>query len=318
MIGDDARLNEDGQPYELPETTPLFFNDGFVFDEDYVSVASQMDAYSDSAVSRVTVIRDLTSKRTPEWVYVDFEDAATSVTGVVEAGNVRRSYLMGMYGKVLVLGGGQARTEDVPYEGEHGRLLRIRAVGKTLFICGMTGQLLARQRGSWRRIDGGLLGTGGLDFEDIDGTSPADLYAVGVEGIIWHFDGKRWRDLKSPTNQRLSNVRCVSKDEIYICGNSGILMRGSARSGWQLLAQDALNDNLWGLTIFGGKPYVASTGGIHFYDGKDLRQVDFGDLKLKSFNRLDACNSSLWSFGIKQIAWFDGHRWREVVCPANT
>lgn len=317
MSDTDGRLNEEGQPYELPETTPLFFNEGFVFDENYVSIAAQMDAYSNSAVSRVIKLLDVAINK-PDWVPVDFEDAATSVTGVSEAGDVRRSYYMGMYGKVLVWEGRTVHTEDVPYEEEHGRLLRIRAINKTILICGMTGQLLARQRGSWRRIDGGLLGTGGLDFEDIDGNSLTDLYAVGVEGIIYHFDGKRWRDLKSPTNQSLSNVRCVSEDEVYICGNSGILMKGSARRGWRFLAQDAIDDNLWGLAIYDHKPYVASTGGIHFFDGRTLKPVTFGSLDLKSFNRLDAGSSSLWSFGIKQVAWFDGRRWREVVCPANT
>jgi hypothetical protein len=311
-------VNEEGMPYQLPETTPLFFNDGYVFDDDYVSIASQMDAYANSAVSRISLLRDNAGSRKPKWVYVDFEDAATSVTGILEPGNLRRSYFLGIYGKVLVTGGGAATVEDVPYQDEHGRLLRIRAIGKSLVACGMTGQLLARQRGTWNRIDAGLLGTAELDFEDIDGSSLTDLYAVGIHGVIYHFDGKRWHDLQSPTNQSLSNVRCVSKDEVYICGNSGTLLRGNSRRGWRVLADGEIDDHLWGMAVFKGEIYVASTGGIHAFDGSDLRAVDFGELDLTSFNRLDASSTSLWSFGTQQIAWFDGDRWREVICPANT
>ena len=308
---------DDNEPIELPESTPLFFNEGCVFDNDYVVVASQMDEFSDSAVSRVSLIKNAASSRKPEWLYLDFKDAATSVTGVVEESGQRTSYFMGIYGKVLVTGGGDWHVEDVPYEDKHGRLLRTRTIGRTVLICGMSGQLLARTRGVWRRIDGGLLGTDRLDFEDIDGSSLTDLYAVGVEGAIYHFDGKKWRDTHSPTNRSLSSVRCVSNDDVYVCGDAGLLLHGNARRGWRVLAEDCIDDNLWGLALYKRRPYVASSGGIYVYDGEDLKLLDTGDVELTSINRLDATPDGLWSFGIKQIAWFDGEKWHEVICPPN-
>jgi|SRR5215813_635150 len=298
----------------LPEKSPLFFNDGFVFDRQRVVFASQFAEFSGSAVSRVSQILDYLDD-TAEWDYYDVQDAILSVTGTGR-GDSSLAYFLGINGTVVTMGD-DVEEQTISDTERYGRLLRIRAIGDTVFACGMSGQLLSNAGGAWRAIDAGLLGTEGLDFEDIAGTSETDVYAVGIGGIVYHFDGRVWRQLDSPTNVSLSNVRCVSRDDVYVCGNAGTLLRGNARDGWDVLTESGIDQNFWGLEPYAGAIYVAYAGGILLHDGTDFRQVDLGLAGAADCHRLHSNDGILWSIGIDDLAYFDGDAWHRVICPMN-
>src|SRR5262249_54002217 len=148
----------------------------------------------------------------------------------------QRCHFMGRNGLIVTGGSGinfsranvaGSFTETTIHDvDQYGELFRIRFICGSVYACGQSSQVYRLERGSWVHHDRGLLDRKAETLEDIGGTNPDDLYAVGLSGTIAHYDGQNWRLLDSPTNQHLSNVRCISKDEVYICGNGGALFRG--------------------------------------------------------------------------------------------
>ena len=292
----------------------LYFNDGYVMDRDVTLLASKFQQYEGSDISRLSFVRNITKIDNGVWSYVDFfEDAAVSVTGLRET---RQAFFLGHNGKVLSVGHGKRNIETLPDCERYGYVLRIRAVGRDIYVCGMSGQVYRRHDEVWKHIDDGMLGTYGLDFEDIDGTSENDLYAVGMGGAIRHFDGTEWRNLPSPTNVPLSNVRCPDNGEVYVCGNSGVVLRGN-KDQWEYIGDPEITRNFWGMEYFENKLYLAYAGGIMVHDGTGLTDVDMSGLGELDFHRLHSGDGMLWSIGVDHLAYFDGATWRRTVCPEN-
>jgi hypothetical protein len=285
----------------------LFFNDGNVLSDKTTSVASQFRKYSGSDISRVSIIVDR------RWTYGDFDDAALSVTSLKDQ---KQIFFLGHNGHVLTIGKGQKIVETIPCGEEYGTLNRIRAVAGGVYACGMMGQVYRRGPSGWEHMDNGILGIEELDLEDIDGSAPDDLYAVGLYGSICHFNGDSWRRLDSPTNRPLSNVRFSQAGEFYICGDNGSLFRGNSER-WQKIDGEVTDSNFYGLALFKDKVYVSHAGGVMVHDGSALADINFGLNKNIGCHRLDAGEHELWSFGLDDILVYDGVSWSEVICPMN-
>ena len=150
----------------------------------------------------------------------------------------------------------------------------------------------------------------------IDGTGPADIYACGEKGILWHHDGKAWRRLPSPTSFRLNGVRCASPTEVYLCGQSGAFFRGALGS-WEDLSAAGLRTEFTCIELFGGKVWLAGTRGLFVLEGGEVVPVDTGLSPKPDAYRLHANDGVLWSFGLKRLAFFDGKKWTPVPHPDN-
>ena len=114
-------------------------------------------------------------------------------------------------GAILVSGGGERKVEDLSearkgFKRKPGLMREIRAVaGRHAYAVGTGRQVYRRKApGEWKCIDAWsqvdskeLLD---YSFESIDGFSDNEIYAVGWEGEIWSYDGKKWTRLGSPTN----------------------------------------------------------------------------------------------------------------------
>jgi hypothetical protein len=285
----------------------LMFNDGYVLDSNSIFLASQIQEYARDNVSRVSIILN------GKWKYADFDDAALSVACRAEG---RLIFWMGVNGNILVGGLGGPVIEKLPDAGKYDEVLRIRNIAGEIYICGMTGQVYHRGPGGWKHIDRGLLGKDGVDLEDIGGSGPDDLYAVGSPGVVYHFDGRRWKKLDFPSNRPVGGVKCVSKEEVYICGDNGNLFRGNL-DGWEFIGDESVEHNFWAVEQFQGKLYVSFDGGLMVHDGTTFEPVDFGLSSDVDCHRLHANDGVLWSFGVDHLLVFDGKNWAEVVCPMN-
>ena len=77
----------------------------------------------------------------------------------------------------------------------------------------------------WRCIDETARRAGesliAKSFESIDGFCEDEIYAVGWDGEIWHYDGSRWDEIASPTNLGLHRIRCAEDGTAYACGKVG-------------------------------------------------------------------------------------------------
>jgi len=148
-------------------------------------------------------------------------------------------------------------------------------------------------------------------FLSVDGFSAVDVYAVGWDGQIWHFDGNVWVQIDSPTNMMLFSVRCCSNGDVYACGQNGIILR-ERNSTWSILEQTETLESLRDIEEFGGKLYLCSNDILYVIQEDELIP-EFADYQARSFGKLKATDQVLLSIGLKDAAVFDGHAWQQLL-----
>jgi hypothetical protein len=297
----------------------LFFTSGLVVDRKTVVVPAQYNALPDENMTRVML------KFGEDWYHHDVDD--DSISSVTLDRDEMSVILLGRHGLVKVGGGGGQpftldnlgnnpfRYERVP-SADYGELLCVRDVTGLVAACGQSRQVYRRAGANWVRMDTGMRKMAAASLEGIDGTGPSNIFAVGDYGTILHYDGSRWIELDSPTNRPLAAVRCAAPDEVYVCGNDGILLKGN-RNAWQILASGEFSSHFWDLEVFDGKIWVAHSQGVLRYDGTTVEPVDLQLGKMIGHHKLHAADDILWSFGVDDLCYFDGRTWREVICPEN-
>lgn len=296
----------------------LFFTCGHVISSDMIVIPAQYNALPDLDISRVAL------KFGEIWGYHDVDnDVIGSVTFRC---NDQSLWLLGRHGIVRKVGGsgnpysmenvrGKFVEENID-TGRYGELLCINVIDGSVYACGQSAQIYVRGELRWERFDRGMREMAVPGFESIDGSGSNDIYAVGEKGVIAHFDGTDWTYLDSPTNRPLSTVKSVSKEEVYICGNNGLIFRGS-KNGWTSIGNHDMNFTFWDMELFQDKIYFSHAKGIVVYDGKELQEIEFGLGGDIGCHKLHAADGVLWSFGIDDLLVFDGNRWERVICPEN-
>lgn len=254
-------------------------------------------------------------------------------------------------------GGKPDHTFQIPEAGvfcetanDLGYVNRIRAVGEDLYVCGQSRQVY---RFSWNGVDldtGQWVNVAGsmrqppmpeppddaaqatdkgaldrwmdeneaIDLVDIHGPSSDDLYTVGDE--VWHWNGHRWAQLVLPTDEPLAAIKVLNVDEVVFVGHNGTLLHGNARSGFKNLSTVDDNQNFTAVEWFEGLLFMASNFGLFTYDLKrKVIEPYISGLKpeLKDTHQLEAKDGVLWSFGFKDLAYFDGKTWTRVDHPDN-
>jgi hypothetical protein len=234
-----------------------------------------------------------------------------------------RLIVLGEVGFVQALGAGASIEEQPVSDGElspkgRGPLREVRGIaGGRAYAVGTARQAYRRDGpGNWVCIDQ-TAQTKDMDptevsFESIDGFAENDIYAVGWEGEIWHYDGSRWSPIESPTNLALYKVRCAGDGYVYAAGQSGTVIRGRAED-WEVISPDTTNEDIWGLEWFDGSLYVSTVHLIYRLDGDELVRVVFGSDIPRTCYHLSAADGVMWSFGAKDIMAFDGTSWSRVV-----
>lgn len=80
----------------------------------------------------------------------------------------------------------------------------------------------------------------------VHGSSSSDLYVAGNSGLLMHFDGSAWRTLATNTVANLEDVLVVSETEVWVVGE-GTLLTGNHRDGFKKLvtATDETFKKIW-------------------------------------------------------------------------
>jgi len=259
-----------------------------------------------------------------KWESTEVPFVANSICAIGQNGE--NALILGVGGRVLSWkdGGMVENFIDDSDEGPQyfGDLTEIRKIGGTAYAVGMSRTVYRLEAsGAWTRMDAGVR-TGDDDdsdagFTSIDGFSHTDLYAVGWDGEIWHYNGKAWAQEESGTNLILFRVVCGGDDVAYACGQNGIILRGRAQS-WEVVDHGATRLKLWGATWFRDQLYVASTKSLFVLNGNTLEPVDIASpreldfSKNTSFYHLDSNEEVLWSAGRKMLLFTeDGKTWHE-------
>lgn len=250
-------------------------------------------------------------------------------------------------------GGKPDHTYQIPEAGVWGEAAtglgyvnRIRAIRDHLYVCGQSRQVYRFDwdgkdlaTGQWRDVAGPMRqppmpeppddadeeafdrwldDNDAIDLVDIDGPAEDDIYAIGDEA--WHWDGRHWAQIALPTDEPLTAIKVISPTEIYLVGRNGTLLRGNRRDGFVDLSSVEDNQRFVGIEYFDGKLFLASNLGLFVYD-PSRRKIERHTTNLKpdlqDTHVLEAKDGILWSFGFKDLAWFDGQTWTRVDHPDN-
>ena len=286
------------------------------------------------------------------WSYRDYDYTVVDVSFWQE-NNLR--CILSREGDIRLYGPGGVpdRTYRLPDAGVmreeaagYGYVNRIRAIGQSLYVCGQSRQVYRFAPsaahvldGVWKDFAGPMRqapiseppdDNGGeafdrwldendaIDFMDIAGTSEDDIYAAGDE--CWHYDGLRWEQLQLPTDECINAIKAIDTDQIVMVGHNGTVLMGNARQGFKELSGIEDNQNFTGAEWFQGKLFLASNLGLYIYD-PDTGKIEPYRTKLspelQDAHILEAKDGVLWSFGFKDLAYFDGKAWMRVDHPDN-
>jgi hypothetical protein len=229
----------------------------------------------------------------------------------------------------------------------YGYVNRIRAVGSELVVCGQSRQVYRFEwdrkdlaSGQWVDMAGAMRqppiseppedqddlqalndwldANDAVDLRDIAGPAIDDLYVTGDE--TWHYDGSAWQPIQLPTDEPLNVIKVLDANRVVLAGHNGSLLLGNARDGFTELSSVEDNQNITGVEWFGGKLFLASNLGLYTYDPASQKIEKYAtDLKpdLQDTHQLEAKDGVLWSFGFKDLAYFNGQRWTRVDHPDN-
>jgi hypothetical protein len=124
-----------------------------------------------------------------------------------------------------------------------------------------------------------------LGFRDLSAFNANDMYAVGGDGDVWHFNGKRWTQIQLPTNKDLWTVCCAGDGNVYITEFSGTVWMGRDKR-WVKLAEASIApgyqpvDSVW----FNDRLYLGGQEGLWTLDAKRKNLVPLDEVETKAPN----------------------------------
>ncbi len=149
-------------------------------------------------------------------------------------------------------------------------------------------------------------------FNDLAAFSETDMYAVGGDGEVWHFNGQGWRQLPFPSNEPLYTACCGADGLVYISGHGGSLWAGR-NNQWQRLAEEwasiPFKDSEW----FAGRLWCGNEYGLWFLkDGKLMSILSEQPSDIAACcGRLDISPDGKHMLSMSPVgaALYDGEKW---------
>ncbi len=112
---------------------------------------------------------------------------------------------------------------------------------------------------------------GGYDLNAVWGDSPTDVWAVGAQGSIVHWDGRTVISVDSPVDVRLATIDAWGRDDVYAAGEDHLLhFDGRAWHIEDRFPEETIQDLH---CADDGRLYVVGSFGLRIRDGADWRTV---------------------------------------------
>ncbi|NHZ91798.1 hypothetical protein F2P45_22730 [Massilia sp. CCM 8733] len=326
----------------------LTFMAGCVIEKDCIYLCAELDGLDpEERYSRVLIFDN--QKTQNQWVRHDLPDWKGVSVCVARTGPRRMVCTLSSEGQVRLEYVGGDIIEQIadaglstPEADKYGYVSAIREIGKRLYVCGGMGQVYRRENETWVHADQGLLkSTSDFDanlarlvagdlsdtddlfadmrmLSDIGGMNETDIYTVGDSGRIFHYDGMAWSPVQCDADAALLAICCASSDEVWVCGVNGTLLRGNWKDGFAAMGAADVDEIFSSVAVFGDTVYLASESGLFTFDGEHIERLSTGLVpKIADANVLEVQDGVLWSFGFKDLAWFDGAAWTRVAFPDN-
>ena len=173
----------------------------------------------------------------------------------------------GVRGHVYATGSGESYHEDIPLDEsgpKRGAILRLKTIDEHLYVCGNRRSVGRRMgRDQWQGYSPLPPEAEGVreGFDDIDGFSEDDIYAVGGAGDVWHFDGTHWRPCRFPSDLLLQCVCCAGDGYVYIGGLMGTVFRGRGDT-WTMIHEGDLSIPFKDMVWYEGEVWCTNDYGL--------------------------------------------------------
>jgi len=223
--------------------------------------------------------------------------------------------------------------------GDAGTLLRETAPGvwedvptgvnQTLYdvVAFPTGEVLAAGVGGrylHRSPDGTLtdgLAAGARTVFALDGTGPTDVWGVGLEGALLHWDGVAWTEYPALTEASVTDVYAAAPDDVWAVAEGGTMLRWDGRA-WSVV-RSTTSATLRAVWAAGPNRAVAvgSTATILHFDGINWLQRPVEPVEIPGEDDpwvIDAALHGVWGAAADDV-WavgaqgvvvhFDGETW---------
>jgi len=158
---------------------------------------------------------------------------------------------------------------------------------------------------------------GGVSLRDVDASGPDDVWAVGAQGKILHYDGVRWSFYQgSVTDLDLNAVAITTGSSGWAVGADGVVVR--YHNGQWYNTVHLTGYDLYGVAFDGGGTgfAVGDHGVIFRYDGQSWRDVSLAGVTADLRDVATAEGGTAWAVGdAGTVLYYDGGRWRKVAVP---
>ena len=135
-----------------------------------------------------------------------------------------------------------------------------------------------------------------------------DVWAVGENGTILHWDGKRWSRVPSPTKAGLNDVFGTASADVWAVGEDGVILHWNGKT-WALttLPDAPVLNGVWAADA--RNAWVVGSSVIARWDGNRWSSVS-GDIDADAVSGTSA--EDVWAVGLNgNIRHWNGRDWSE-------
>ncbi len=227
--------------------------------------------------------------------------------------------------KAFGIGSGERFKEQLYRDRHHGPIRggvsKMKTIAGWLYLCGGNNTVIRREGpDSWRNFSKDIPDPERDDylhnmFHDIDGFAEDDIYCVGTDGQVYHFDGQNWSKQSFPDTCHLYTVCCGDDGKVYIGGAGGVMYQGRLGK-WAKIATIPTTlppkDMVW----YDGKAWGCNDYDVWtIADGKpDLINLPGGVGMCKG--SLSTADGVLLMAGLGGAAFLENGEW-STLCPGG-
>jgi hypothetical protein len=147
----------------------------------------------------------------------------------------------------------------------------------------------------------------------ISGVGEDDAWAVGEAGSIWHWDGRRWTDVESPTKRDLTAVWVAGPDDAWAVGH-GVIINWNGHEWVMGVEPSPFLNAISGINS--RDIWAVGDGGVAMhYDGKLWREVKTG-FEMDLYGVAGTGPGNVWAVGDGAIIKWNEHEWVMGVEPS--
>ncbi|WP_329891785.1 hypothetical protein [Stenotrophomonas sp. SMYL11] len=158
---------------------------------------------------------------------------------------------------------------------------------------------------------------------DLCGTGFTDLYAIGSDGLIAHWDGAAWNIPEPITSAELLHASRTDSGELFLVGTEATILMGQINTGFTPIPHQISPEvPFYCACRYGQAIYIGSENGLYLYSPNSgvVERLKAGipeELMDAAINDISSADGVLWVLTPWDLIRFDGTVWQVIVHPDN-